>query len=99
MHLDNEPSLYVGMLRRWLRMPFADEDTECPMCGDVLDSFGDHALVCACGGDRTRRHNLLRSCVFYSASAANLNPELEKPGLLPQRPLLGSTPEHGGPIG
>ena len=48
---------------------------------------------------RTRRHNLLRNSVFHSAAAAHLNPELEKPGLLPQRPLLGSTPEHGSPIG
>ena len=41
------------------------------------------------GGGRTRRHNLLRNEVFYFAASANLHPELEKPGLLPQRPQSG----------
>ena len=59
--LDNEPALFVTMLRRWLRMPFADQDVLCPCCDGVLDCFGDHALVCRCGGDRARRHNLLRN--------------------------------------
>jgi len=97
--LDNEPALFVGMLRRRLRIPFADKDVECPLCGGVLDSFGDHALVCCAGGDRTRRHNLLRNMVFHAAEAARLHPELEKPGLLPHRPLCGSTYESGGSIG
>ena len=61
--------------------------------------FGDHALVCCGGGDRTRRHNLLRNQVYYAASAANLHPELEKPGLLPQRPLFGSLYENGRSVG
>jgi hypothetical protein len=83
------------MLRRWLRIRFSEEDLECPQCGGVLDGFGDHALVCSCGGDRTRRHNLLRNMVFHAAEAANLRPELERPGLLPHRPLLGSSYECG----
>ena len=33
--------------------------------------------------------------VFHAAEAANLRPELEKPGLLPLRPLMGSTSEDG----
>jgi len=45
--LNNDPALFVAMLRRWLRMPFTDQDVECPCCGGVLDSFGDHALVCS----------------------------------------------------
>ena len=93
--LNNEPALFVAMLQRWLRIPFAREDLLCPCCDGVLDSFGDHALVCCCGGDRTRRHNLLRNVAYHAASAANLHPELEKPGLLPPRPLLGSTCENG----
>ncbi len=76
-------------------MPFAEQDFECPCCDGVLDRFGDHALVCCGGGDRTRCHNLLRNLVFWAASAANLHPELEKPGLLPQRPLFGATYENG----
>jgi hypothetical protein len=96
--LNNEPALFVAMLRRWLRIPFAQQDVECPYCNGVLDCFGDHALVCCGGGDRTRRHNLLRNMTFYAASAANLNPELERPGLLPDRPGHGSVLEDGAPF-
>ena len=96
--LNNEPALFVAMLRRRLRMPFAEEQQECPCCDGVLDRFGDHALVCCGGGDRTRRHNLLRNMAYHAAASANLNPELEKPGLLPQRPFFGSLYEHGGSI-
>ena len=41
--LDNEPALFVAMLQRWLRIPFADRDQECPRCDGVLDRYG-----CAC---------------------------------------------------
>ena len=37
--------------------------------------------------------------VYYAASSANLHPELEKPGLLPQRPSFGSLYENGSSIG
>ena len=47
------------------------------------------------GGDRTRRHNLLRNIVHHAAEAANLRPELERPGLLPQRPFCGGSYENG----
>jgi len=96
--LDNEPALFVGMLRRWLRMRFAEQDMECPCCDGVLDAYGDHALVCCGGGDRTRRHNLLRNIAFHAAEAASLRPEMERPGLLPQRPLMGPSCEDGAPV-
>ena len=51
-----------------------------------MDRFGDHALVCPCGGDRVKRHNRLRSTLAARAEAAGLSPEVEKPGLLPARP-------------
>ena len=97
--LNNEPALFRAMLQRRLRIPFTEEDHECPLCDGIMDSFGDHALVCCGGGDRTRRHNLLRNMVYYAASSAHLNPELEKPGLLPQRPVFGSMYENGSCIG
>ena len=87
MHLDMEPCLYRVVLQRWLRMPFADEDSYCPLCENILDRYGDHCLSCSCGGERTRRHNLLRNQIYYACSAANLRPELERPGLLPPRPF------------
>ena len=83
------------MFGRWLRMPFAEMDVECPRCDGILDRYGDHALCCSGGGDRTRRHNLLRNLAYHAAAAANLNPELEKPGLLPHRPLHGANYENG----
>ena len=39
------------------------------------------------------------NAAFHVTAAANLGPELEKPGLLPQRPTLGSTYECGASTG
>ena len=51
-----------------------------------MDVYCDHALTCACQGDRTRRHNKLRNCTFFDAQAAGFSgAELERPGLLPPR--------------
>ena len=51
-----------------------------------MDQFGDRTRVCPCGGDRTKRHHRLRSVLASKAHSAGLNPEMEKPGLLPPRP-------------
>ena len=51
-----------------------------------MDKWGDHALVCQCGGDRTVRHNALRNICFEEAVEAGARPEREKYGLLPARP-------------
>jgi hypothetical protein len=40
---------------------------------------------------------LLRNITFFAASAANLSPELERPGLLPDRPAIGGAHEDGTP--
>ena len=52
-----------------------------------MDTFGDHALVCSCKGDRTVRHHELRNRFHEDASTAGMSPEKEKAGLLPARPL------------
>ena len=96
--LNNEPALFIAMLQRRLRISFSDQDHECPCCDGVMDRFGDLALVCCGGGDRTRRHNLLRNSVYYAAASASLHPELERPGLLPERPIFGSLCENGGSV-
>ena len=90
-----DPLLFRTTILRWLRVPLLETDGICTLCEGVLDKFGDHCLVCPCGGDRTKRHNLLRNSVFHFAAAAGLNPEPEKPGLLQPRPLEGPLPEDG----
>ena len=68
-----------------LRMPVAASDVACPFCDGIADKFGDHSRSCPCGGDRTKRHNRLRSVLAARADAAGLSPEVEKPNLLPPR--------------
>ena len=49
--------LFKIMVRLRLRLQVALGDAPCPMCDGVADSYGDHARVCPCGGDRTKRHH------------------------------------------
>ena len=67
-------------------MPLLSTPSHCAACGMALDIWADHALVCACKGDRTIRHNALRNCAFRFARSSGLDPQREKPGLLPPRP-------------
>ena len=97
--LNNDPSLFVGMLCRWLRVPFAEQDVERPCCRGVRERSGDHALVCSCGGDRTRRHNLLRNIVFHAANSVSVPPEFKNEGPLPQRPFDGGVCDNGSTRG
>ena len=94
-HKDTAPLLYKRMIQRWLRAPIFEAESFCPLCDDVMDICGDHCLVCSVGGDRTKRHHLLRNEAYHLCSAAGLNPELEKPGLLCPRPELGGALEDG----
>ena len=87
------PEEFVTELRvRLLQDVFAN-DAHCELCGDIMDRKGRHAAVCACGGDRTRRHNGTRDRVCEFAASARLRPEKEKPGLLqpsPDQPGAGA---------
>ena len=47
-----------------------------------MDRWGDHALVCPCGGDRTKRHNMIRNVGVRLATSAGWRPEPEKEGVL-----------------
>ena len=89
------PQLFVPMLQRRLRMPVFEEPFFCPLCDGVMDIWADHALTCACGGDRTKRHNLVRNVGVRLATSAGWRPEPEKPGLLRPRPAQGSRCEDG----
>ena len=95
LHLDVPSDLFTVVLLRWLRMPISQADSFCPLCEGGLDRYGDHCLSCCGGGDRTRRHNLVRNLVYFAFKAAGLDPELERLGLLPPRPLAGGSHEDG----
>jgi hypothetical protein len=81
-----DPALFQTALQRRLRLRVQELDAFCPLCGGTMDSYGDHALVCPCNGDRTVRHNALRNVVYEDAARACLGAEREKAGLLPGRP-------------
>jgi hypothetical protein len=81
-----EAPLFRVALWRRLRLKVQETDTWCPFCCQVFDTFGDHALVCACKGDRTVRHNKIRNLVFEEALRGGMVVEKEKAGLLPGRP-------------
>ncbi len=90
-----DPQQFIISLQRRLRLPVYNETFYCPFCNSVMNTFGDHSLVCPAGGDRSIRHNLLRDAVFNIARAAGARPESEKPGLLRPRPQIGSVEEDG----
>ena len=84
--------LFQVSLRRRLRTPNWSHDTNCTLCGQVVDKWG--ALVCGCGGDRVTRHNLVRD-VGHSAANATI---LENPGLLiPRDPVDDDRPPDPDP--
>ena len=47
-----------------------------------MDIYGDHALTCAVGGDRTKCHNMIRKVGVRLATSASWRPEPEKSDLL-----------------
>ncbi|CAE7336972.1 unnamed protein product [Symbiodinium natans] len=97
LHVDGP--LFRVMVRLRLRLPVAASDAVCPLCDGIADKFGDHARACPCGGDRTKRHNRLRSLLAARAQAAGLSPEVEKPDLLPPRLGEAGCSEDGSRAG
>ena len=86
--------LFQVALKRRVRAPIFQSEEYCPLCGEILDVWGDHALVCSCGGDRTIRHNAVRNVVYDEAVGAGTRPEREKAGLLPARPGADGLPAN-----
>ena len=69
--------------KRWLGIAIFEDDHLCSACGkQVMDVFGHHAVVCDCSGDRIKRHNAIRDCLFDSCVAACWAPVKETPFLL-----------------
>ena len=69
--------LFQVSIKRRLRAPVFETEHQCPVCGEVMDRWGDHALTCSCGGDRTVRHNAIRNIFHEEATEAGLRPERE----------------------
>jgi len=78
---------YVDSLALRLGMPLVPENTECSLCGEVMDRCGVHTQTCAQGA-ATRGH--YRVCHRVHLLAALGDPEAapEPLGLIPSRPLL-----------
>ena len=85
-YLRLDPLLCKIALQRRLRQQVQSTDTFCPMCGYTMDSFGDHAVICSCKGDRNVRHNAIRNVTHVCAQEANMSPVREKANLLLARP-------------
>ena len=81
-----DASLFRIALARRLRLRLSDDSTWCPLCSEIMDPFGDHAVACACAGDRTVRHNRFRNIFWEESRAAGLPTDKEKANLLPDRP-------------
>ena len=78
-----ESSEFRISLCRQLRMPLFNESFRCPICTtSMLDTYGDHALVCSTSGDVIARHNAVRDFLYTLAKVAGLSPKLEPSRLL-----------------
>jgi hypothetical protein len=83
-----DTDLFRTALARRLRLRITEKPAWCPSCGEIFDAFGDHALACACGGDRTVRHNKFRNIMWEESRLAGMDTQKEKANLLPDRPAL-----------
>ena len=78
-----ESSEFRIALCRQLRVPVFNESFRCPVCkSSMLDTYGDHALVCSTSGDVIARHNAVRDFLYNIAKLAGLSPKLEPSRLL-----------------
>jgi hypothetical protein len=76
------PPIFRTAVARLLGQPVFSEPVPCPLCKQIMDLNGDHALCCKKSGDRITRHNRLRNLVFKLADTGLLRPEMEKLGIL-----------------
>jgi hypothetical protein len=81
----------------------------CRYCGDVRDARGIHDRSCCAGGDNGVRHDAVRDYISCVASRAQLDPKVERTGLLAEpgvlldwrRPadvFIEDWRLHGGPV-
>ena len=79
--------VFQTMVKRYLGVPLlpaGEQPSFCRGCKkDVMDCFGDHALVCRQGSDKITRHNRLTGVLIGAAKKAGLRPVPEQLHLLP----------------
>jgi len=78
------PDEWYVIVARHLGLQIFEEEFPCPApgCNKMMDVFADHAMVCCCKGDRTRRHNAERNVIHSDMRTAGLSPVLEPPHIL-----------------
>ena len=74
---------FVVAVKCRIGLPIFNSAGKCPACNKDSDKLGDHALVCAFGGERIARHNSLRDALHSTAAEAGLAPMKEGRALLP----------------
>jgi len=72
------PRIYRTAVRRLLGLPVLSSPVPCPLCQQIMDVLGDHALCCKKTRDLVTRHNRVRNLVFSLADVGLLSPEMEK---------------------
>ena len=82
-------------MKRCLGIAIFESKNLCSAGGkQVMDVFGHHAVVCDCSGNRIKRHNAIRDCLFDACSAAAWGPVKEMPFLIPgssEKQLMSSS--------
>ena len=78
----------TSAVRLTLGVDVANGGSLCKFCAAVLDTKGIHPCSCTAGGDITSRHNQGRNKLFRWALRGQLNPELEKAGLLSEPAVM-----------
>ena len=81
LHLRGEQFITAVKVRLGMQV-YADARS-CPACNRPSDTLADHSLCCGTGGERARRHDLLRDCLFDMAVEAGLAPVKEGRALIP----------------
>ena len=71
------PAEFAVEVKKRLRVDLYPRGGFCPFCHETLDVKGDHALLCAAGGDRTIRHHAMRNLFAHLCDGAGLRADLE----------------------
>ena len=92
-----DPATFTCELRYRLGVPDALNDSWCPKCDAVLDTFSHHAGICAAGGERTLRHHSARDVLHTWPSVLDCSQRKSAVACCSLTALMGQA-EDGGPL-